>query len=156
MIEENSKVTKPQKGRPKGSLNRRTLFVRDWADKVGCDPVEFLLKIVSSDTIEVTKTDSAGNVMLDETGKPMKQLTAVSTELRVQCATTLCGYMYPRLSAQQVQGEIKVPVEINLPLDRIMRDPKLSDAIAELALIVASEGDGEQRAAALPYAVITD
>jgi hypothetical protein len=156
MNEEKTQLPVPKKGRPQGSLGKRTLFARDLADKVGCDPVEFLLKIVNSDTIEVTQTDAAGKVVLDAIGKPVKQLTVVSTELRVQCATTLCGYMYPRLSAQHVQGEVKVPVEVSLPVERILSDPKLSEAMAELALLVASTGDDEQRAAPLPYAVLHD
>ena len=64
-MEEDESLAKPRRGRPKGSLNKRSIFAREWAEKLGLqDPAEFLIRVMNSDTVEVTKADADGNAVL--------------------------------------------------------------------------------------------
>jgi hypothetical protein len=128
-------------GRPKGSLNKRTIFAREWAEKLGLqDPAEFLIRVMNSDTIEVTKADVDGNAVLDSEGKPVKQLAVVPLDTRILAARELLGYVYPRLSAQQIESTVDTTVTPALPTEAILRDARLCEAMSELALLVATEG----------------
>jgi hypothetical protein len=129
--------TTSRRGRPKGSQNRRTWFAREWAEKVGCDPIEFMSKVLASDTIEVLKSDAAGKIILGPDGKAEKELAAVPLDVRIECAKTLAGYMYPRLQATQIAGPGGGPVPIEdsrMDIERLMADPKLVAAATALAL----------------------
>src|SRR5690348_3473358 len=94
-------VSKNRGGRPKGSLNKRIIFAREWANKLGMkDPYEFLISVLNSDTFECTKSDANGNAVLDAAGKPVKHLVVVPLETRITCAVELMAFTWPRLSAQ--------------------------------------------------------
>lgn len=142
MNDENAVPTR--RGRPKGSVNKRTIFAREWAEKLGlADPVEFLLKVMNADTVEVTQADSAGKAVLDSDGRPIKQLAVVPLDTRIQAARELLAYMYPRLQATQIQGHVDVPVQVELPTAEILANPALAASLSELALLVASQGINE-------------
>jgi hypothetical protein len=145
------------KGRPKGSLNRRTLFAREWCDKLGlADPVEFLIKCMNADTIEVTQADAAGKAVLDSENRPVKQMLVVPLDTRIQCARELIGYMYPRLQATELSGQLDVPVELHLPTAEILKNPQLSGALQDLAMLVAQSADStsdDQQPHTLPAGV---
>jgi hypothetical protein len=150
MIYDKSQVTVARKGRPKGALNKRSIFAREWAEKLGLqDPAEFLIRVLNSDTIEVTKADADGGAVLDAEGKPVKLLAVVPLDTRILCARELLGYVYPKLSAQQMQTTVDVDASMSaLPIDAILKSPELTAALTDLALLVAEQETSE---ATRPY-----
>jgi len=143
-------VTEPRRGRPKGSLNKRTLFARDWAERLQCDPVEFLIKCIKTDTIETTQSDASGKAVLDAEGRPLTYLAVIPFDTRVQSAYQ---YMYPSLQSTQFHGEVNVPVQVEVPTAEIIKRPELASALSDLAILMAehdASADGHQRFEPVP------
>lgn len=134
-------LSNPKKiGRPKGSLNKRILFAKEWAHKLGMqDPCEFLIRVMNADTFEVTKADAEGNAILDAKGRPVKQLVVVPLQTRVQCAIELMVYSYPRLSQQSVATHNE-SVHASVDITKLIENPATARAAQELALQIATGG----------------
>jgi hypothetical protein len=138
-MEENQRRPK-YGGRKPGSLNKRTLFAREWAERLGMsDPCEFLTRVMNSDAIEVTKSDAEGNAVLDVDGKPVKQWVVVPMDTRVKCAFELMAYTYPRLSMQAVQAQVDTTVGVELDIGKLLADPDAARAAQELAIKLAQQ-----------------
>lgn len=136
-----------RRGRPKGSLNRRSIFAREWAEKLGLqDPAEFLTKVLNADTVEVTKADAHGNAVLDAEGKPVKQLVVVPLDTRILCARELMGYVYPKLQAQAIQAEVSAVVENDIDITALIGDPEMARHAQALALKLAEQDGARYRA----------
>lgn len=134
------------RGRRKGSINRRTLFARDWVNKLGCtDPIEFMLKVLDGDTFEVTKSDANGKAIFGPDGSPVRELTVVPLALRIECAKTITGYLYPRLNSQHVQAEVSTPGSVRFPTEEVLRNPALVGPLSELAILIAMQPDEDDR-----------
>lgn len=110
-----------------GRKKRTAQQARELAEELGVDPLRFLMEIVRSDTVEQT--------VIDEKGKKKKVTTAIPLEMRIDAAKWVSRFCYPVLSATQVTGANEGPVEIvGLDLTRMMMDPaaqKLAMQIAE-------------------------
>ncbi len=146
-MNENETLGRPRRGRPKGALNKRTIFAREWAEKLGlADPCEFLIRVMNADTIEVTKADANGNAVLDADGKPVKQLAVVPLATRIQCAAELMSFVYPRLQATQVQAQLDTAVSVDLDVTKLLADPEAAKAAQDLALKLAAIEGAEYRA----------
>src|SRR5688572_28887257 len=113
------------KGRPKGSRNRRNAEILELAQRLNADPVDFMLLLVSSTTVEVAQTDDSGNVLLDANNQPLRKVVPVSLDMQFEAAKAVAPYLYARLSAQQITGELAVPVRAELPIDAIFSNPAL-------------------------------
>src|SRR5689334_12142834 len=123
------------RGRPKGSRNKRTWFAREWALKIGVDPIEFMATVLASNMVEVVKTDADGKVLLDSEGKPLKEFVPVPLDTRIECARTLAQYMYSKLQTTQVVGEGGGPVRVTtLEITKFFEDPDLLGRAQDLAL----------------------
>ena len=84
----------------------------------------------------------------------MKLLAVVPLDTRIQAARELMAYVYPKLSAQQISGQVDV-IDTQVPTEQILRDPKLSAALAELAMMVANgEEEPEDGCLQLPSGII--
>ena len=146
-MNENETLGRPRRGRPKGALNKRTLFAREWSEKLGmADPCEFLIRVMNADTIEVTKADANGNAVLDATGKPLKQLAVVPLATRIQCAAELMSFVYPRLQATQVQAQVDTTVDVEFDVTTLLADPEAARAAQALALKLAEQEGARYRA----------
>jgi hypothetical protein len=128
-------------GRKKGTRNKRTVFAHEVAEKMGVDPVQFLLEIVKSDALQIVVTDPvSGTVLLNEDGTPKRIWVAVTTQERLDASKTLIGYMYPKLQAMQITGANDGPVEVaSLDLTQILADPTMAAAAQKLALMLADQ-----------------
>ena len=114
-------------------------MARDLADELGCDPLAFMMRIINSDVIEQT---------VIENGKEKRVKVAIDLATRLDAAKNVAGYLYPRLSAQQVTGKDDGPVAVAaLDVAAILANPALAAAAQELALQVV---EAECRAEGLP------
>ncbi len=130
-----------RRGRPRGSIGKRTLFAREWCEKLGLtDPVQFLVTVMNSDTVEVTQSDANGNAVLGADGKPVKQLAVIPLDTRIRCGYELLGYMYPKLQAHQLQAQVQTEsaVEIGIDVNALLADPDAARAAQALALKIAA------------------
>ena len=142
-----SKPGERRGGRRKGSLNRKTVAIRDLSEKLGVDPAEALLNMVRCDCMQVPVFDEAtGRPLVGEDGKPILKWIAFSTRQRMDAAKELLPYIAPKLAATQLTGANDGPVEVaSLDLTQILSDPTLAKAAQEMALMLA-----EQRADPAP------
>jgi len=100
---------KRKRGRPAGSLNYRSRVCRDLMEKLKCDPLEALLRIIKNRRLPI--------------------------ELRLDAMKSAVPYAYPRLTTMHVQGFIQQDVEINQRIQAIAKaDPALAKAMETLAL----------------------
>lgn len=120
------KIRQPRyAGRPK----RTAQMARDLADSLGCDPLEFMMRIINSDTIEQT-------VIVD--GKKQREEVTIPLDTRLHAAKTVVNYLYPRLTAQQITDEDDGPVEIaGLDLTKLLQDPALVEMAQTLAIAMS-------------------
>lgn len=137
-------------GRRKGSLNRRTQFARDLAEKMRVDPVEFLLQIVATDAVQVPVTDSeTGTPLLNEDGSPKRVWQVITLNQRIDAAKALLGYLYPKLQAVQITDKDLGPTEVTtLDVAEILADPELAKAAQTMALMLIeqrADRDGDLR-----------
>jgi hypothetical protein len=108
-------------GRKKGSPLKRTAEAREIAERLNFHPVEFLIQCAMG-----TMPNGDGTV------------TELDTVQRLDAAKNVAPYLAPKLNATQVTGKDEGPIQTQqLPTDAIMRDPKLAEALGELALMMA-------------------
>lgn len=86
-------------GRKKGTPNKRTLALKERMAELGCDPIEFMAKIVNGDMILPV-------VLGVYEGAPIIEDMAPSYEIRVSCAKELAMYLYPKRKAIEVSNAL--------------------------------------------------
>lgn len=133
-------------GRPKGSLNKKTVALLDLAEQLGLksDPLRYLLTLVACDgAIQVPIIDPAtGKPQKDETGRPLLEWKAISVRQKIDACKELMPYIRPKLSATQVTGANGGPVETAvLDIAQILADPTLARDAQRLALAVIDQQD---------------
>lgn len=121
-------------GRKKNSGAR----AREILDSMGprADPLRFLYGLVADGVYT--------RIEVDENGKKTKHLTPVPLELRIDCARTLAGYVYPKLSSVSHTGaDGEGPIETQrLELKAILASPELCKAAQDLALALCDRETG--------------
>lgn len=132
-------------GRKKGSVNKRTKHARDLAAEMGADPIEFLLRIMTSESIEVAMVDEKGKTVLDFNGKPVLVHEAIPLAMKIDAAKNVAPYVRPKLQSTQITGAEDGPVQVQLPTAEILANDKISDAMQDLALLVASQQDADEQ-----------
>lgn len=129
-------------GRPKGSRNRRSIELLEMAQRLNADPIELMLRFIAAATVEVPQVDETGNVLLDDNGRPVLKHVPVTLDMKLDAAKAVAPYMYARLQSTQVTGQIEsVHAHVALPTGKILADPKLADALGDLALMIAQGPD---------------
>jgi hypothetical protein len=129
-----------QEGHPRygGRKKRTAQMARDLADELGCDPLAFMMRIINSDVIEQT---------VIENGKEKRVKVAIDLATRLDAAKNVAGYLYPRLSAQQVTGKDDGPLAVaTLDVSAILANPALAETAQQLALMVVEQEISEERA----------
>ena len=130
----------PPEGHPRwgGRKKRTAQMARDLAEKLNCDPLEFMMRVMTSDTIEQTE------IQPDGTEKRVK--VAIPLDVRMDAAKTVSQYLYPKLSTTQVTGADDGPVRVGvteLDITQLLKDPVAAQAATELALKLAAQQQGE-------------
>lgn len=129
-----------QEGHPRygGRKKRTAQMARDLADELGCDPLAFMMRIINADVIEQT---------VIENGKEKRVKVAIDLATRLDAAKNVAGYLYPRLSAQQVTGKDEGPLAVAaLDVTSILSNPALADTAQQLAMMVIEQEISEERA----------
>jgi hypothetical protein len=122
-----------------GRKKRTAQMARDLADELGCDPLAFMMKIITCEVFEQT--------IIDENGKEKRVKVAVDLATRLSACRDVAGYLYPKLSAQQVTGKDDGPLAVaTLDVTQILANPALADAAQQLALMVVEQEISEERA----------
>lgn len=68
--------------------------------------------------------------------------TVLDTGQRLDAAKNVAAYIVPKLAQTAVTGKDEGPIQTQqLPTDAILRDPKLADALGDLALMLAEQPD---------------
>jgi hypothetical protein len=143
MANTSPEAVRKKQGRPFGSTNRRQPELLAAAKRLGADPIDFMLQIVSAVAVEVAQTDDAGNVLMDANGKPLRRMAPIDMATKIDCAKALAPYMYPRLSATQVTGSNNGPLKVAVDMRAILMNPTLAEAAQTLALSMA-EAEAEK------------
>jgi len=120
-----------QEGHPRfgGKKKNTAAAARAMAHELGCDPLEFMMKIINADTIEQT-------VIVD--GKKKRVEVAIPLDTRLDAAKTVVNYLYPRLTAQQISGPSDGPIEtVIFDMAKLMTDPAAVEAAQTLALLLS-------------------
>ena len=98
----------PRRGRPKGSIGKRTLMARDTAERLNVNPLEFLLKKVKDKRLAI--------------------------EVRIACARETLPYLFPRLTTTHVTASVSHDININQRMQAaISADFTLADALERMA-----------------------
>lgn len=128
-------------GRPKGSANKRTKAAQEMALAMNVDPVQFMLKLLVSDSVPAVVMDPAtGRAALGPDGKPQKYFAVVPLEMKVDVAKALAKYIHPTLAATQITGKDDGPVQTaHLDIYKLLSSPEAVDAAQNLALLMAKE-----------------
>jgi hypothetical protein len=131
-------------GRRPGTLNKRTRYAHEVAEKMRVDPVAYLLSIINQEaTQEVIINPQTGEAILDPaTGQPKRRWVPVTRDQRIDAAKALLGYLYPKLQAVQVTGKDEEPLQVEmsaLSVTQILSDPALADAAQKMALMLAEQ-----------------
>jgi hypothetical protein len=120
-----------------GRKKRTAQQAREMAAEMGIDPLQFLMQIIKSDTIEQT---------IVEDGKKKKRVAvSIPLEMRVDAAKWVSRFCYPTLSATQVTGADEGPVRTSsfkLDVGAILANPKLADAAQDLAMYIVEQQIG--------------
>jgi hypothetical protein len=125
-----------------GRKKRSPAMVRELADKMGVDPIQFLLKVIASDTVE--------EVRIVE-GKKTRVTVPVTIEMKMDACRIVSGYLYPKLSTTQVTGKDEGPVELaTLDISAIIADPALVEMAQKLAITMAEADRNPAPARILP------
>lgn len=112
-----------------GKKKNTAAAARAMAAEMGIDPLEFMLSIINSDTIEQT-------VIVD--GKKKRVEVAIPLDMRLDAAKTVVNYMYPRLTAQQISGPSEGPIEVaGLDITKLLQDPAMVEMAQSLAIAMA-------------------
>jgi len=131
-------------GRRKGSLNKKTVEIKQLASQMGVDPVAYLCTIVGCDgalQIPVVEPETGKNV-IDADGKPVLRWIAITTRQKLDACKELMPYIRPKLAATQLTGKDGGPIETaTLDITQILADPELARNAQELALRMADQMD---------------
>jgi hypothetical protein len=105
-------------------------MARDLADSMGCDPLEFMMRIVNSDTIEQT--------VIAPDGKKQHIEVAIPLDTRMDAAKAVANYLYPKLNATAVTGANDRPVLMaSENLSVLMSSSEAVELAQRLALLMA-------------------
>lgn len=111
-------------GRKPGSPMKRTARAREIAEQMGFHPVEVMIYCVQK------------GKMLNEDGTT----TELTVGERLDMLKTVAQYLEPKLAQTQHTGKDDGPIQTQaLPTAQIMKDPKLADALGDLALMMAQQ-----------------
>ena len=109
MASEPEKIEAPKKrGRPRGSLNRRSQMARDIVERLDYDPLEGLLRIAKNRRLAI--------------------------EVRLDAMKAAVPFVHARLSTTFISGRIESDNTIRHQVEAIMMDPELSAAAQMLSL----------------------
>jgi hypothetical protein len=100
----------------------------------GCDPLEYLINLLTVDVVEEIEIDAQGNEKYVK--RPMTHQT------KIDVAKTVVNYCYPRLTAKEVSGPDGGPTEsvkVTADLQKLMHDPEAVEAAQRLALSLANQ-----------------
>lgn len=89
-------------GRPKGSLNARTVDLLEITEKLECNPFETLLLFMKGDH-EALGLEKYTVVSVTKDGEPIEKLT-IGAELRQKSAKDACEYLFPKRKAIEHTG----------------------------------------------------
>lgn len=121
-----------------GRRKRTAQMARDLADELGCDPLAFMMKIITCEVFEQT--------IIDEKGKEKRVKIAVDLATRLSACRDVAGYLYPKLSAQQISGNDGGPIAVAaLDVAAILANPALAETAQQLALMVVEQEISEER-----------
>ena len=130
-----------QPGHPKyptaGRKKRTAQMARDLATKLGCDPLDFMMKIINCDTFTQTA--------VGEDGQKRKVEVTVDLATRLDAAKAVTPFLYPRLNAQQVTGTDGAPIAVAaLDVNKLLADPAALELAQTLALRMTTQGAPQQ------------
>jgi hypothetical protein len=134
-----------QPGHPRygGKKKRTAAQAREMAATLGIDPLEYMLTLLASDTMDEIEIDAT-------TGKRKKVKVPVPQALKVDISKAIIGFFYPRLNAQSITGPSGGAVEVaTLDITTLLSDPEAAKAAQALALKMAEQ---ERLAAGFPDA----
>lgn len=129
-------------GRKPGTLNKRTRFAHEVAERMGVDPAGYLLHIIKSDVVQLAARDpKTGEAIMEADGLTPKLVWhAVTLADRIDAAKTLMRYMYPALQAVELTGKDGGPMEAAvLDVTEILANPELAKAAQTMALMMANQ-----------------
>lgn len=107
-MSETTEIVKRRGGRPRGSLNRRTVDAQALSVEMNFDPLAYLLSVAKN--------------------------RRLPHETRLKAAVEAVKYLYPRLSTKEVSKSVEVSVDIQTQLHTIMLNPELAAAADKLCL----------------------
>lgn len=124
-----------QPGHPRygGRKKRSPKEVRDLAEKYGADPIDYLLRLIASDTVEEVQ-------MVD--GRKTRVTVGVTTAMKTDACRIVAGYMYAKLSTTQTKltGPDDGPIEtVTFDMTKLLMDPDAVEAAQKLALMMAAQ-----------------
>jgi hypothetical protein len=124
-----------QPGHPRfgGKKKRTAAQARAIAEQLGVDPLEYMLKLLASDTMDEIEIDAT-------TGKRKKVKVPVPQALKVDISKAIIGFFYPRLNAQSITGPSGGAVEVaTLDITKLLEDPDTARMAQNLALAMAEQ-----------------
>jgi hypothetical protein len=120
-----------------GRGKRTAAQARALAQEMGIDPLQFLMEIIRSDSIEQTVV---------ENGRTKRVTVTIPLEMRVEAAKHVSRFCYPVLSATQVTGADDGPVSVaTLDVSAILANPELAKAAQDLALMMVEQEAAQDR-----------
>jgi hypothetical protein len=115
-----------------GRKKKTAAAARAMAVELGIDPLQFMMTIIHSDTIEQT--------VIGEDGKKKRVEVAISLDMRLDAAKAVVGYLYPKLTAQQISGPGDGPIEVaGFDMTKLLSTPEAVEAAQRLALLMAEQ-----------------
>jgi hypothetical protein len=87
----------PGSGRPKGGMNKRTADLVELAEKLGCNPVEVLLRFAMNDWKGLGYESETR--FLQDGLKGEKEIMHIPPETRMKAAAEAAQYLYPKRKA---------------------------------------------------------
>lgn len=109
---ETTQGAKKRRGRPRGSVNRRSQIARDIVERLNVDPLEALLRIIKNRRLPI--------------------------ELRLDAAKAATPFVHARLSTTQVFADVRQNVEVDHKIQELAAsDPAIARALEAVALKLA-------------------
>lgn len=127
-------------GAVKGQVyQRKRETAREIADRVGVEPLEYILMVIKSPAMRMVKVNrDTGSVILGPDGNPECEWIPITHELKMDAAKTAVKYLHHQLAATQITGADGGPVQIaSFNLTELMKDPAMVEAAQTLALGMA-------------------
>jgi hypothetical protein len=122
-----------------GKKKGNTQAARELAEAAGCSPLEFLIALIMSDTLEQS--------VIVGGKKTGKQTVLIPLDVRIDAAKTLAQYLHPKLNATALSGLDGGPIAtVGCDLNELMRDPKFAAMAQDLALQMAARPDSPRLA----------